>query len=749
MKTLASYFVFCALTLAMQAQSKIADYNVEWHVPSSDSWGSMPAGNGDIGVNAWMDDQGCFTFLISKTDAWSENARLLKIGKLGMEFEPNLFADPDAFRQRLEIDKGRLVVEASTGQDTARIFLWVDAYHPVVHVDIQSNRPLKVSVTNEIWRTARRALNDLEMRSAYGLIGAPFHVFVEPDHVEAGLKDQLQWYHRNERSIYELVLEKQGLQAFTGQSPDPLQYRTFGATVHGTGFVATSPLALVSGMQRNHAIDIWVQTAISRSVEDWKMACQEGIDRMKDVPRDALLRDHLKWWRQFWDRHWIFIQSETNADSVFRMNQGYLLQRYIHACGGRGDMPIKFNGSIFTVDLVRPVGQFPAGFDADFRNWGGCYWFQNTRLPYWSMLHAGDFSLMKSLFAMYLEALDLARFRTRAHYAHDGACYPETMYFWGSWNINNYGWEREGLPEGISQNKYIRHEWQGGLELLTMMLDYHDFTQHSGFLADTLMPLAWEILLFYDRHYQRNGQGRIVFDPAQALETYWEGTINPMPEIAGLRSILPRMMKTCERIPDHQLAGLCESLWEALPDLPLEIIGKDTLLAAAEILGPKGNIENPELYAIFPYRLFGVGKPQLGLARESYARRLHKDIQGWQQDAIQAACLGKSEEAARMVLSNLNTSHAGSRFPAFWGPNYDWIPDQDHGSVNMRALQNMIVQTDGRMVYLLPAWPDHWNVDFRVHAPLNTVITGTFRDGKITDLHVDPPDRLKDITILK
>ena len=57
------------------------------------------------------------------------------------------------------------------------------------------------------------------------------------------------------------------------------------------------------------------------------------------------------------------------------------------------------------------------------------------------------------------------------------------------------------------------------------------------------------------------------------------------------------------------------------------------------------NSENPELYAVFPYRLFGVGKPDLEVARETYARRLHKATGCWRQDAIQAALLGLTDDA--------------------------------------------------------------------------------------------------------
>ena len=87
----------------------------------------------------------------------------------------------------------------------------------------------------------------------------------------------------------------------------------------------------------------------------------------------------------------------------------------MNACSGRGNSPIKFNGSIFTVDTKNLDNRF-AGFDADYRQWGGPYWWQNTRLPYWSMLEAGDFDLMQPLFKMYRDVI-----------AHSKICYKNLL----------------------------------------------------------------------------------------------------------------------------------------------------------------------------------------------------------------------------------------------------------------------------------------------------------------------------------
>ncbi|MBI2298282.1 MAG: LamG domain-containing protein [Armatimonadetes bacterium] len=424
------------------------------------------------------------------------------------------------------------------------------------------------------------------------------------------------------------------------------------------------------------------------------------------------------------------------------VSQGYALQRFINACAGRGAYAIKFNGSIFTVDS-RETDEV---FDGDYRRWGGPYWFQNTRLPYWSMLAAGDLDLMQPLFRMYGDALPFCEERTRRYFGHGGAFYPETMYFWGAYATDNYGWNREGKPISQCDNTYIRWHWNGGLELVMLALEHEAMQPDPAFRRDVLLPLAREVIAFFDQHFPRE-EGRIVFRPAQALET-WQSVVNPAPDIAGLRAVLPRLLA----LPAVEIAKdqpAWARLLGELPELPARLAGTGLILAPArDLLGPRANIENPELYAVFPFPLYGVGRPDLELARRTYEERGIKRSAGWHQDAIQEACLGLTEQARDDVTHNFATHHPGSRFPAFWGPNYDWIPDQDHGSVAMTALQTMLMQCDGGRIRLFPAWPKAWGVSFRLHAPGGTVVEGEYREGKVVRLEVTPAERQGDVELM-
>ena len=190
---------------------------------------------------------------------------------------------------------------------------------------------------------------------------------------------------------------------------------------------------------------------------------------------------------------------------------------------------------------------------------------------------------------------------------------------------------------------------------------------------------------------------------------------------------------------------------EKLPTLPTRDTADGTALAPAEKFARKINVENPELYAVFPFRQIAVGNDHIEWGVNALKHRWDKGAFGWRQDDIFMAYLGLTDQAKEYVVSRARSYDKNSRFPAFWGPNYDWVPDQDHGGVLMKAFQSMLMQVDpySKKIYLLPAWPNHWDVNFKLHAPYNTVIEGTVINGKIEKLNVTPATRRNDIEIMQ
>jgi alpha-L-fucosidase 2 len=448
----------------------------------------------------------------------------------------------------------------------------------------------------------------------------------------------------------------------------------------------------------------------------------------------------------------------NDLDEAFEVSRAYTLQHWIQACAGRGAYPIKFNGSLFTVDAMDVYWKFPEGryCGPDYRRWGGPYWFQNTRLIYWPMLYSGDFDQMVPLFNMYRNMLPLLKERTRRYFGHDGVYFSETTQMWGLNRETDFGKNNPGF---YPTNGYMKYNWDCGLELSTMLLAYYQHTQDEAFVKETLLPIADQVVIFYEQHYKRDNNGKLHISPSQALET-WHTAEDPVTVLAGLRVVLAGLLA----LPESLTAGEQRERWKRVlgevKDLPIAEEDGKKWVKPAHVFSEKRNAENSELYAIFPYPVYGVGKPDLKIGLETYARRENKRTGGWQQDAIQAALLGQTQDAKTFLLQNITTENlmggvdekanrTDSRFPAFWGPNFDWLPDQCNGSVIISTLQYMLMQTDGKKIILLPAWPKDWNASFKLHAPYQTTVEGRVVNGEVVDLKVTPKSRRKDVIIIK
>ena len=718
-------------TIISNAQPSLTPYNVVYASQSKNQLGSMPMGNGDIGSNIWVDTLGTIHFLISKTDTYSEIGRLLKIGQVDVKITPNIL-DAKQFSQTLIVHDGVIHIKANKGNQSVNILCYIDANHPVIQVQGNSTIPVQVEVTNAIWRKESSELIGHDRHSGYG-VGFRETPFMKEKDTVLMQPNALIWVHQNKSSVWQLTLDNQNITSFNTIGKDPLLNQNFGAIVSGENFTKKNEYAIENKIPANQFnLQITILKKHTSDVNEWKKEIITLHKQIQNLNAIEKYQNHLNWWHQFWNNHYIIVNSKQEPSTTFKITQGYLLQRYLNACSGRGGMPIKFNGSIFTVAPDETlVDKKEVGLDADFRLWGANFWFQNTRIPYSTMYYSGDFALMKPFFDMYINAIPLAKYRTQKYFKHEGAYFPETLTPWGSYLNDNYGWDRSKYEDGVSENKYIRYYWQSGIELCKMMFDYYEFTNDKVLFQNKFVPFVKEIVTFYSQHYKKDASGKLSIQPAQSLETYFEGMVNPAPEIDGLNAVLLKIDEYKAAIKDPLFQQNCTQLQAMLPVLPKEKAEDGTwVLSSGLNLGKRMNIEDPQLYSVFPYRIYGIGKPNLELAINTFYKRHDLAFNGWQQDAVNAALLGLTEDAKKMVSTNFSSKHNGSRFPAFWGPNYDWVPDQDHGNITMRALQAMLVQSEKGYTYMLPAWPKDWDVQFKVNITGREQISGNYTQQK-------------------
>jgi alpha-L-fucosidase 2 len=761
MKALLVFFIIAVSMLRTRAAGDgyffVSGYDVSWNSLGTNENDSMPIGNGDIAANVWTEQNGDVVMLLAKADAWTELGKLVKLGRLRIHLDPNPFLGANNFTQSLKLENASFELES--GLNSLRV--WVDANHPVLHISAHLEHPATLQANLELWRTAHPLPGHSPDKGGMYEVGSDFMpVDFEADTVLDAGTDSLTWCHYNTNSIYPYVLQHEHLKPLIPKYPDPLFHRCFGATLTGVGLVPLDDRSLKSSApEQDFELDLVALTETNvTSIQDWKGRLDALVQQVASGDSQVAWQAHEQWWRDFWNRSWIHIEGSADAENV---SQGYAMQRYLIACSSRGAYPVKFNGGLFTVGHDMPDGldSSVTNHNPDYRAWGNCYWNQNNRLLYWPLIATGDYDLLQPWFNMYLDALPMEKNRIQLYYHHDGASYPETMYFWGLPSLHDFGWNN---PSNEIQSNWQRYHIQGSLEVASQMLDYYDNTGDAHFAQTSLVPFADAIVTYYDQHWPRDASGKIRMSPTQSLETYQLTAVNPTPDIAGLRSVIPRLLALPHDLTSAKQRTAWAKTFNDLPPIPLGLTtakgkippfgrgdtnGLPTILPAEEYPGTH-NSENPELYVAFPYHLYGVGKPDLQLAQTAYAARRSPQKTCWGQDGTESAVLGLTDEAQKTVISEFS-NFGNERFPWFWKPAHDWIPDFDNGGSGMITLQEMLMQCDGKHIILLPAWPAGWSADFKLHAPLETTVEGSVKDGKITALTVMPESRRADVEVWK
>jgi len=637
--------------------------DVTFDFPGGDRSQSTLLGNGDVFLLAWVTHTGELVLELNKSDAWDETGRQALVGRIRLALQPNLFVAGTPFRQRLHLREGQVTIAAGNLKDRVEARLWVDANQPVVRIEIESTLPIALRATVE---------------------GAQ-----QPAPSTDG--NRVQWLHRNSSSVWPATMHLQSTDDWAAGDIDPLLYRTFGAAMEGSGLAPADSTSLKSTAPKTRfMISIHPLTARAVEIEDWTKTLSRQIEQTEKMPIEVACAQHLSWWNAFWERSHIHITGNEAAEALTR---AYARQRFTTACAGPQTDP-----------------------DGGFR-------FGLARLQYWPMLASGDFAMMRPLFRMYLDALPMALQRTRTYFSHPGAFFPAVMHTWGSYLNSDYGIDRDDLAVGQVRDRASRYHWSGSLELLAMLLEHELYVFTEEFSQSTLLPLADAIITFYDRHYPRV-DGKVRFAPAQSLDG-WLEAIDPLPEIAGLKWVLEGLLRLPEELVSKKRRSQWQRLLGELPPLPMrrgwEKLGANYLIPAVQYDDLR-SCENPELAAVFPYRIYGIGKPDVSVARRTFERREFKGKSAL--DAVQAALLGFVDEIqggfARSSYSNA-----------------------------MPALQYMLLQCDGKRILILPAWPNGWDVEWKLHAPMRTTVEGIFRGGELRKLTITPEVREKDVILAR
>ena len=705
------------LSTASAADYKPKDY--VWTTQSRNSSESMPCGGHDIGMNVWVED-GDVLFYVSQSGWFDENNTLLKAGRWRIHFDDQPAVG--TFEQRLCLDDGAIYITLGD----MKIRLWADVMEPVVFCDISSKKKVKTTLSYESWRYKDRNITKAECQQTSYKWTLPDGTATFADSIEV-LNNNLHFYHQNRNeTVFDYTVKREFLEEVKDQLYNPIGGLRMEGTMKINGLLYKGTHDGEYAGTDYRAWDFCGETKKGGfSICLGKATCSASISKKRSA----------QWWHQYWQRSWIQTDNQEAAEMV----RNYELFRYMLGCNACGQWPTKFNGGLFTFDplyvasppaLPNREGATEEIYTPDYRKWGGgTMTAQNQRLVYWPMLKSGDADMMKAQLDTYLRMLPTAKLWAQHFWGHGGACFPEQIENSGLPNPAEYGKPKPGQDRGVGRNAWLEYEWDTALEFCMMALQAREYAPETSW--DKYEPLIAECLKLFDEHYQYeankrgaktfDANGKLVIYPGSGCETY-KMAYNPSCTIAALKAVLEKW-------------GKDSAMLSRIPEIPTRVIGGDTCIAPAIVWERIQNVETPQLYPVFPWRIYGLGRPGLQTAVNTYEKDPHalemRSSKGWKQDNIWAACLGLTEEARRLNLEKLGSGPY--RFPAFWDPGFDWAPDHNRGGAGMIGLQEMLLQeTPEGELLLFPAWPKEWNAKFRLHATGGRIVEAKINNGKIS-----------------
>lgn len=707
---------------SMYAGKTVADYKPKdyvWTTQSQNSSGSMPCGGHDVGMNVWVEN-GDILFYVSKSGMLDENNTLLKAGRFRLNIKGQPFSGTD-FEQRLCLDDGAIYIKGKG----ISIRLWADVYQPKVFVEMNATHKADATLSYESWRYKDRPVTKAECQQGSYKWNIPADCTTFADSIKAA-KSSIDFWHTNRSyTVFDYTVSREGLDAIKDELYNPIGGKTFGGSITMPGFKFTGTS---TGTYASTDYKAWHYSATGIRQATVSIDLYTGETASTALSAKKSKAQSTKWWHRFWQRSFITAEGEGAA-----MARNYELFRYMLGCNAYGEYPTKFNGSLFTFDPVYADPKCP--FTPDFRKWGGgTMTAQNQRLVYWPMLKSGDTDMMKAQFDTYLRMLPNATRRTKFYWNHDGASFSEQIENCGLPNPTEYGKHKPGDDPGMDRNAWLEYQWDTALEFCSMIMQAH---KYSGMDIAEYEPLIRQTLIFFDEHYQYiakklgvkplNADGKLMLYPSSGCETY-KMAYNPSSVIAALKTV-------AEQWIEYKGDSLNNFL-SRIPPIPLRTIEGDTCIAPAIVWARIQNIETPQLYPVFPWRVYGMGRENLHIARNTYLKDPHAvemhSTKGWKQDNIWAACLGLTDEAFKLNKEKL--ADGPYRFPAFWDPGYDWAPDCNKGGASMIGLQEMLLQEkpDGGLL-LFPAWPKNINAKFRLKATGGRTVEAEIKNGTIIE----------------
>ena len=720
--------------LLYDAETVVSRNDVLYVTPAVEPWEAMPVGGGDLSAMVRSDGAG-IDLHMTKSDAWGFQAppdappgsrffNNVSPGHIRIEFGDRArAAATERFRQRLDLYRGRIVIQVGSEADGARFEIWGHPEQKILVVEVVDQLGILDPATIELtqWRPSMKL----------GASDTTVHAF--------------EVHTRPARPH----LANTGMEDYFDADSDPLLGRGT-AVVLGTGNVESKncyaedkKATTVLPEERPPRYYIVIAAAVTTDGKSLLTARRE-LDSAMAVPLATLKAEQQAWWRDYWSKSLLRIASpDKMAD---RLCAAYHVHLYTLACVNRGPMPCKWDGG---AGLMR----------CDERTWGLSEWVQEIRFTYLPLYAANRLEMARGLPRHYSQMKPYLQEQTKRMWGIDGLWIPETVLPWGhaeDFVLRETGEARAGhfLPWDAKTarygkfdryNGYVGFLFTAGLEICHYYLTYYRYSGDKLFLRDEAYPIIRDVCRFVSGLLRKEEDGRWHLEPANALETWWMAR-DPADTLAGIQAIFPEFIRLSKQYnQDDELRTKCADILAALPEPTLGHWARDGTIdptaktyapAAAKDLFPTArNFEIPALYRVFPFGLSGIGSSDYDLCRNTFDRRIFGITNSWSMDAIWAARLGLGEDVCKL-LGEHAVRYNRFRYGGWDSSNSSVFPDglsvvpyMDGGGLSAFGVNEVLLQSHNRLVRVLPAVSKNWSGSFRLRAEGGFLVTADFSGG--------------------
>ena len=455
------------------------------------------------------------------------------------------------------------------------------------------------------------------------------------------------------------------------------------------------------------------------------------------------------------------------------------LHLYHMASSSRGELPPKWNGSLFVTT-------------GDQRAWGSQYWVWTTEMLYMPLLAADAADLTDPFFNMYVRQLPNAEQAARQRWGVAGAYFPETTSFDGPTVLSDdvalefqdvllgrkpvsaMSAHAKALCQFDSQLRattephkgrfsWISHVASSGSELAVQAWWRYRHTGDREWLRTHAYPLLRGTVEFYRHLVKKESDGRYHLTGTHAHEDFW-GVGDSIMDLAAIRGTAPLAIRAAEILEvDAELRGRWKELLENLAPYPMGADPRAKALQggvladdvwAAGYLGEIDGQNNPEdvwLTPVFPFedwtletrddRAGAIVQKLVDLAPR------HTSVLGGAglgtaiRSPIASARAGRGKELPK-VLERYHAAFAPlpNGMSLFEGPTAASV---EHLGLLSVTLQESLLQSvsarpgEPDVIRVFPAWPPEWDASFRLLARGGFLISSEIKEGKVVSVEIE------------